>query len=109
MNQITDLKQALIAGGRRIAKIGAGLFGFFLCLSLFVNATGDPDDSGQTAAAVMIFFAACAYFVPTVVALIRRHHQTGAVVIVNLFLGWTVIGWVVALAMACSARRHAAA
>lgn len=30
--------------------------------------------------------------------------NTGSVVVLNLFLGWAVIGWVVALAMACRTR-----
>lgn len=38
------------------------------------------------------------YFLPSIAA--RGQHNVGAVVVVNLFLGWTLIGWVVALAMA---------
>jgi len=41
-----------------------------------------------------------AYWAPTVVALVRHVPAAGQVVVVNLFLGWTVIGWVVALVMA---------
>jgi hypothetical protein len=39
-----------------------------------------------------------AYFAPTIVAGMRRHHQLGAIAVTNLFVGWTVIGWVVAMA-----------
>jgi Superinfection immunity protein len=39
------------------------------------------------------------YFFPSIVAS-WRDHQVATVVIVNLFLGWTVVGWVVALAIA---------
>jgi hypothetical protein len=46
------------------------------------------------------------YLLPTVIAELRRHHQRGAIAVVNILLGWTVIGWVVALAMACSAVRR---
>ncbi len=45
----------------------------------------------------------CLYFVPTIVALQRVHHQLSAILIVNVFLGWTLLGWVIALAMAFSA------
>jgi hypothetical protein len=45
------------------------------------------------------------YFAPTIVAMCRRVTNTGSVVVVNLFLGWTLIGWVVALAMACRTER----
>jgi Superinfection immunity protein len=41
------------------------------------------------------------YWVPTIVALVRHVPNKGSVIVVNAFLGWTVVGWVVALAMAC--------
>jgi hypothetical protein len=41
-----------------------------------------------------------AYWVPAIVAAARKVPNVGTVVVVNLFLGWTVIGWIVALAMA---------
>jgi hypothetical protein len=40
------------------------------------------------------------YFTPSIVA-INRGANTGPAVVINVFLGWTFIGWVVALAMAC--------
>ncbi|WP_174275568.1 superinfection immunity protein [uncultured Sphingomonas sp.] len=40
------------------------------------------------------------YFLPTVVAHIRGHHQKVAIMLLNLFLGWSVIGWVAALVWA---------
>lgn len=40
------------------------------------------------------------YFLPTLVAVYRNVPNVGSIVVVNLFLGWTLIGWVVALAMA---------
>jgi hypothetical protein len=41
-----------------------------------------------------------AYFLPTIVAVVRKVPNIGSVIVINLFLGWTLIGWVVALAMA---------
>ncbi|MDO4618128.1 MAG: superinfection immunity protein [Clostridia bacterium] len=37
------------------------------------------------------------YFIPTFVAHTRKHLQKNAILILNIFLGWTFIGWVVAL------------
>ncbi len=37
------------------------------------------------------------HFLPTIVAVVRHHPKTLAIVLINIFLGWTVIGWVVAL------------
>lgn len=45
------------------------------------------------------------YFLPTIVAVARKVTHQGSVVVINLFLGWTFIGWVVALAMACRTNR----
>jgi len=51
------------------------------------------------------------YLLPTIVATQSGSRNAASVAIVNLFLGWTFIGWVVALAMAVggqtpSAQRH---
>lgn len=45
------------------------------------------------------FFAAwlVMYFLPTIVALARSKRDTLAIFLLNLFLGFTVIGWIVAL------------
>lgn len=40
------------------------------------------------------------YIVPTIVALSRKVTNRGSVAIINIFLGWTFVGWVIALAMA---------
>jgi hypothetical protein len=45
------------------------------------------------------------YFLPTIVAVARKVTNQGSVVVINLFLGWTFVGWVVALAMACRTTR----
>jgi Superinfection immunity protein len=50
---------------------------------------------------IIILFLAF-YCLPLLVALARKHHNFGPIMIVNLLLGWTVIGWIVALAMANS-------
>ncbi len=43
------------------------------------------------------------YFLPTLLASGRKK-SIGSIFVVNLFLGWTFIGWVVALAMAAGAK-----
>lgn len=40
------------------------------------------------------------YFLPSIVALARNKRDITAIVLLNLFLGWTMIGWVVALVWA---------
>ena len=42
------------------------------------------------------------YFLPFLIALARHHHNAGSIFVLNLFLGWTFIGWVIPFAMALS-------
>lgn len=46
------------------------------------------------------------YFLPTIVALARHSDRTGRIFLLNFFLGWTGIGWIVALVMAVRDRRY---
>lgn len=39
------------------------------------------------------------YFLPTIVVLARGAEHPGPAIVVNAFLGWTVLGWIIALAM----------
>ena len=49
--------------------------------------------------AVGAWFLMMLYFLPVWVALFR-HKPAGGVAVIDFFLGWTVIGWIIALAMA---------
>jgi hypothetical protein len=39
----------------------------------------------------------CLYLLPTCLALYKKHVDATAITVLNIFLGWTFIGWVVAL------------
>jgi hypothetical protein len=52
----------------------------------------------------IVVVGAVLYFVPTYIAVARRHHWIPRIFLVNLLLGWTIIGWVLALHMACTSR-----
>ena len=49
------------------------------------------------------------YFLPTIVALARSHHNAVAIFLLNLLLGWTGLGWIVALVWSATNRRPAGA
>jgi hypothetical protein len=50
----------------------------------------------------LLLIALPIYFIPAFVAG-GRHHKNGlAIMMLNLFLGWTFIGWVIALVWACT-------
>ena len=42
------------------------------------------------------FFLAC-YFIPSWIACGRSHHNSAAIVLLNIFCGWTALGWIAAL------------
>jgi hypothetical protein len=37
------------------------------------------------------------YFLPSIIGLARNKRDIAAIILLNFFLGWSVIGWVVAL------------
>lgn len=48
--------------------------------------------------AILSLFAFIAiYFLPSIISRCRKHKNALAIEILNFFLGWTFIGWVVAL------------
>lgn len=42
------------------------------------------------------------YMLPWAIAATRQRPNTVTIAWINLLLGWTVIGWIIALVMACS-------
>jgi len=47
---------------------------------------------------IVVFLALLSlYFLPTIIALLRRQPNTLAIFLLNFFLGWSFVGWVVAL------------
>ena len=47
-------------------------------------------------------FALALLFLPTLIAKSRNHPNTLPIFLVNLFFGWTFIGWVISLVWACT-------
>jgi ribosomal protein S27E len=58
---------------------------------------------GSAIRSVVFWVILCVfYFLPTIIAGRRGIPNAGSVAVVNIFLGWTCVGWIVALAMAVS-------
>lgn len=49
---------------------------------------------------VLAVLASAVYLTPTLVGWARHVPHLGSIAVINLALGWTLIGWVAALAMA---------
>jgi hypothetical protein len=80
---------------------GAALVAWVLYSGYMVNHASVPaalSGAGPIGFTLLWMGAAALYFLPTFVS--TRKRNAGAIFALNLFLGWTVLGWVVALAWA---------
>jgi hypothetical protein len=57
---------------------------------------------------ILFFIAGCIYFWPAIVAFSKGHRNAMAILMLNLLLGWTFLGWVVALVWAMTRDKVAA-
>lgn len=46
---------------------------------------------------VLLILAVLLYLFPSIVARYREHHNATAIFLLNLFLGWSILGWIGAL------------
>ena len=70
-----------------------------------LNGLPDPSSPGGLLLAIIIvipivFVSAVVYLLPVIVVARRAHPQLPAIFVLDTFLGWTLLGWVVALAWA---------
>lgn len=69
------------------------------------------DDGAATTNVVVVVIAwlvailSVGYMLPWAIAASRSMPNQAAIGLLNLLLGWTVIGWIIALVMACAQRR----
>jgi len=62
---------------------------------------------GALLLSLIVFICLTIYFIPSIVAVVRKKRDRWAILVLNFFLGWTSIGWVVALVWACCHDRKA--
>ena len=72
------------------------LLGYFVIAILISILAGDA------ATGLAIAFILGIYFLPDWIAQSRGHPNRGSIFVLNLFLGWTFLGWVAALIWANS-------
>ena len=72
-------------------------------IALCVAAVAASHDGGGKIALAVFAFV---YFIPALNAWRRRHHQTTAILLLNIFLGWTGIGWIAALVWSGTAPKY---
>lgn len=55
---------------------------------------------------ILLAVGSAAYFFPWIVAGSRKHHNSTAIFVLNLLLGWSVLGWIAAIVWACTEVHH---
>src|SRR6476660_3957998 len=82
---------------KTVSKIVAvvGFCGIFGVAMMAINPNNPVlVDLGRLA---MFIVSAHIYFIPSFVVHFRGHHQMMPIFLINMFLGWSLIGWVAAL------------
>lgn len=81
-----------------------------VAIVLIVAKKGDAlADAGKVVGSVgllilIIFLGLFIYFIPSFVAHSREHKNKTSILVLNIFLGWTFLGWVTALVWAFTAQ-----
>lgn len=81
---------------------------------MWLADTSDPAGAFSSAATVMGMLIGgtvglVLYFAPTFVATQREHASRDGIVVLNVLLGWTVLGWIIALVWAASGQHATSA
>ena len=63
--------------------------------------------SGSPLVVLLTIAGIALYFLPAIIAKVRNHSNVLAVFILNLFLGWTFLGWIAALVWAFADTKNA--
>ena len=67
-----------------------------------------PERALTVAALILVTILIGFYFLPSLIARHRQHRNGNAIILLNLFLGWTLIGWVIAICWSVIAKPDAA-
>ena len=89
-----------------------GVFGLLLALVLagqLIQSAESPSRGSEQPNPFSLIFGCVLlvgmillYFVPSVVAFVREHQNAIPILVLNLFFGWTLLGWVICLAWSFS-------
>ncbi|MEI6352901.1 MAG: superinfection immunity protein [Candidatus Nomurabacteria bacterium] len=98
----------------RISSLSIGFWApygvpvLFLYRALFIQINFniknmDIDGISNFLVGIVIFILVLGlYFLPTITAMRRKKKNDGVILLINLLVGWTVVGWLIALVMATS-------
>jgi len=92
----------------KLDKLEGGMVAFAIIAPIAALLWGIANDVTPNPLIILALIIVC-YFLPSIIASFRGHHQMAAIFLLNIFIGWTSIGWVAALVWAATAikRRNA--
>ena len=67
----------------------------------------DPGHTGYIWWLILLFVIVVIYPIPTIIAFRKKHPNRIPILLVNLFLGWSLIGWVVSIVWATKVPENA--
>ena len=76
------------------------IIALMLSLILVVFAIASVSDSPETVIFVFVCLMLLLYLLPALIAWTRKHRNAVVIGVINVLLGWTLIGWVIALVWA---------
>lgn len=76
------------------------LIAFMAAYSWSMGQQGPLNTFGKLISLTFFFFGPALYLLPSYEAWKRKHSNRTAIALLNVFLGWSVIGWVVAVVWA---------
>jgi hypothetical protein len=68
--------------------------------------TDQKDRPASAVVSIILAIVTAGYFLPWMIAALRGKSNSWSVFWVNFLLGWTIIGWIIALVMACGSHKH---
>jgi ribosomal protein S27E len=89
-------------GRGNIIRIAVAAIAAIFMPVILAGASGGNHIGSAIGAGVLLVILCVFYFLPTLIAGRRGIPNAGSVAVVNIFLGWTCLGWIVALAMAAA-------
>jgi hypothetical protein len=78
----------------------AGVIGIAVLVGLFFALRILPILVAAMGLGLLVAILFIPYWIPTIVAFMRKHPSKGAILVLNMFFGWTFVGWLISLVWA---------
>ncbi|MDB5523588.1 MAG: superinfection immunity protein [Rhizobium sp.] len=87
----------------KFSKLLVGIGIWSIPLSVHAQSIANLPDEQRKSIITVVVVGLAIFLLPSWISLSRDHHNKGPIILVNLFLGFTVVGWLVALIWSVSA------